>query len=44
MSPSSVFAQFVNTVLRETMSMALGLVRAPVPGATPKNPASGLAA
>ncbi len=44
MSPSSVLAQLVNTVFRETMSMALGLVRAPVPGATPKNPASGLAA
>jgi len=44
MSPSSVLAQLVNTVLRLTMSIALGLVRAPVPGATPKNPASGLTA
>ncbi len=44
MSPSSVLAQLVKTVLRLTMSMALGLVRAPVPGATPKKPASGLTA
>src|SRR5581483_3764797 len=44
MSPSSVLAQLVKTAFRETISIALGFVRAPVPGATPKNPASGLAA
>ena len=44
MSPSSVLAQLVKMVLRLTMSIALGLVRAPVPGATPKKPASGLTA
>src|ERR1700753_93414 len=44
MSPSSVLAQLVNTVLRLTMLIALGWVRAPVPGATPKKPASGLTA
>src|SRR5579859_246753 len=43
-SPSSVRAVFVKTALRESMSIALGLVRAPVPGATPKKPASGLTA
>jgi hypothetical protein len=44
MSPSSVRATLVNTVSRLIMSIALGFVRAPVPGATPKNPASGLTA
>jgi hypothetical protein len=44
MSPSSVLAQLVNTVSRLIMSIALGFVRAPVPGATPKKPDSGLTA
>ena len=44
MSPSSVRAQLVKIVLRPIVSIALGLVRAPVPGATPKKPASGLTA
>src|SRR5579875_1399238 len=43
-SPSSVSAQLVKIVFRPIESIALGLVRAPVPGATPKNPASGLTA
>src|SRR5919109_901167 len=43
-SPSSVFAQLVKIVFRSTVSIALGLVLCPVPGATPKNPASGLTA
>src|ERR1700757_3984873 len=43
-SPSSVLAQLVKTVLRLTISIALGFVRAPVPGATPKKPDSGLTA
>ena len=44
MSPSSVLAQLVKIVFSLTVSIALGLVRAPVPGATPKKPASGLTA
>ena len=44
MSPSSVRATLVKIVFLEIMSIALGLVRAPVPGATPKKPASGLTA
>src|SRR5580658_3039651 len=43
-SPSSVSAQLVNTVLATSVLIALGLVRSPVFGATPKNPASGLTA
>ncbi len=43
-SPSSVRAQLVKIVLRSTVSIALGLVLWPVPGATPKKPASGLTA
>ena len=44
MSPSSVLAQLVKIEFRSMVSIALGLVIAPVPGATPKNPASGLTA
>jgi len=43
-SPSSVRAQFVKIVFFSTVSIAFGLVLWPVPGATPKNPASGLTA
>src|SRR5436190_18013357 len=43
-SASSVFAQFVKIELRCTVATAFGLVFAPVPGATPKKPASGLTA
>ncbi len=43
-SPSSVSAVLVNTVLRSTVRMALGFVSQFVPGATPKNPFSGLMA
>src|SRR5882762_7656654 len=43
-SPSSVSATLVKMVLACSMAMALGLVSAPVPGATPKKPASGLMA
>src|SRR5689334_11420611 len=43
-SPSSVSAVFVNTVLRSTVAMAFGFVSRLVPGATPKNPFSGLMA
>jgi hypothetical protein len=43
-SPSSVFAQLVKTVLRSIVFIAFGLVFSPVPGATPKKPASGLIA
>src|SRR5271168_4587422 len=42
--PSGVSATLVKMVLRESVAMALGLVLAEVPGATPKNPASGLMA
>src|SRR3954447_16578945 len=44
MSPSSVFAQLVKTVLRRIVSTAFGFVVALVFGATPKKPASGLTA
>ena len=44
MSPSSVSAVFVNMQLAESVSTALGFVVMLVPGATPKNPASGLIA
>ena len=43
-SPSSVLAQLVKIPLRSIVAIALGLVCSPVPGATPKNPASGLIA
>ena len=43
-SPSSVLAQLVKIASWETISIAFGLVFSPVPGATPKNPASGLIA
>src|SRR5258708_14341290 len=42
--PSGVSATLVKIVLRESAAMALGLVVTEVPGATPKNPASGLMA
>src|ERR1700742_461511 len=44
MSPSSVRATLVKIVFLEIVSIAFGFVRAPVPGATPKKPASGLTA
>src|SRR5690242_21064330 len=43
-SPSSVSATLVKTVLPHIDSTALALVSAPVPGATPKKPNSGLIA
>ena len=43
-SPSSVSAQFVKIVSLATVAMAFGFVSSPVPGATPKKPASGLIA
>eukprot|EP01137_Pigoraptor_chileana_P003134 Opistho-2@42900 len=43
-SPSSVRATFVNTVLVSMERIALGFVWYDVPGATPKNPFSGLIA
>ncbi len=43
-SPSSVFAQFVKIVFARTVAIAFGFVTSPVPGATPKKPASGLIA
>ena len=43
-SPSSVRAVLVKMVLPSRVSMAFGLVCEFVPGATPKNPASGLIA
>jgi hypothetical protein len=43
-SSSSVRATFVKIVLPHIVCTAFGLVCAPVPGATPKNPASGLTA
>ena len=43
-SPSSVRAQLVKIELDATVAIALGLVFSPVPGATPKKPASGLIA
>ena len=42
--PSGVRATLVKMVLRASVAMALGLVLAEVPGATPKKPASGLMA
>src|ERR1041384_8211799 len=42
--PSGVSATLVKIVLRERVAIALGLVFSDVPGATPKNPASGLMA
>ena len=42
--PSGVSATLVKIVLRRSVAMALGLVFSLVPGATPKNPASGLMA
>ena len=44
MSPSSVLAQLVKIVLLSIVLIAFGLVSSPVPGATPKKPASGLIA
>ena len=43
-SPSSRRATFVKIVLPQRVSMAVRLVSGPVPGATPKKPASGLMA
>src|SRR5215510_3813044 len=43
-SPSSVSAVFVNTVFLVNVSIAFGFVSMLVPGATPKNPNSGLIA
>src|SRR4051794_13752514 len=43
-SPSSVRAVLVKTQFPHKVFMAFGLVSLPVPGATPKNPASGLMA
>ncbi len=43
-SPSSVRAVLVNREFLSRVVMALGLVSSDVPGATPKNPASGLMA
>src|SRR6201993_2345303 len=43
-SPSSVNATLVKMLLPHIAATALGLVFSPVPGATPKNPASGLIA
>src|ERR1700722_2646808 len=42
--PSGVSATLVKIVLRDNAAMAFGLVLIDVPGATPKNPASGLIA
>src|SRR5580700_4417837 len=42
--PSGVSAVLVKMLLRARVVMALGLVLTEVPGATPKNPASGLIA
>src|SRR5580692_3262501 len=42
--PSGVSATLVKMVLRDSEAMAFGLVFALVPGATPKNPVSGLMA
>ena len=43
-SPSSVSAQLVKIVSPSIEAMAFGFVSTPVPGATPKKPASGLIA
>src|SRR5512140_2185770 len=42
--PSGVSATLVKMLLRASVTMAFGLVWREVPGATPKNPASGLMA
>src|SRR5690242_17825321 len=42
--PSGVNATLVKIVLRARVAIAFGLVLTDVPGATPKNPASGLIA
>src|SRR5579872_5357000 len=42
--PSGVSATLVKIVFRDSVAIALGLVFHDVPGATPKNPASGLMA
>ena len=42
--PSGVSAVFVKMVLRAMVAIAFGLLFFEVPGATPKNPASGLMA
>src|SRR5713226_5452392 len=42
--PSEVSATLVKSVFLDSAAMALGLVFTEVPGATPKNPASGLMA
>jgi hypothetical protein len=44
MSPSSVRAQFVKIEFLRIVAIAFGFVSSPVPGATPKKPASGLIA
>jgi hypothetical protein len=44
MSPSSVSATLVKMLLPHSVLTALALVLSPVPGATPKKPASGLMA
>ncbi len=44
MSPSSVWATLVKMQFSVRVAIALGLVCSPVPGATPKKPASGLMA
>jgi hypothetical protein len=43
-SPSSVRAQLVKIASASSAAIAFGLVAAPVPGATPNRPASGLIA
>jgi hypothetical protein len=43
-SPSSVLATLVNTQFSSRVRSAFGFVSSPVPGATPKKPASGLMA
>src|SRR5689334_12199079 len=42
--PSGLSATFVKIVFLESVAIAFGLVLTEVPGATPKNPASGLMA
>ena len=44
MSPSGVSAQLVKIELARIVATAFGFVSSPVPGATPKKPASGLTA
>jgi hypothetical protein len=44
MSPSSVSAQFVKIEFFRRVAIAFGFVFSDVPGATPKNPDSGLIA